>query len=284
MAVTAVLFSLAQCIQRKKLDGQTLITLWVLLLFFYQGIQFAKPMRYFYPIYPMLAVSAGLFAGRFIGRIVSRSEILLRRSLLVGLVGLLLWPFAFVSIYLQPNTRIAASQWIYNNIPKGATIAVEHWDDPLPLCLPAQAGLSDQACNQYTIVTLPVFDADTPEKWQHMDTILAKTDYLILSSNRGYGAIGRAKDRFPQTDAYYRKLFSNESEFALVAQFTSRPIIPIPFLRICLPVTGFSYGINADIVRDCPHHGVSVIDDYADETFTVYDHPKVLIFQKQNNP
>lgn len=245
-----------------------LFLFWIFLFLVYQSLQFAKPMRYFSPIYPMLAIAAGVFAGHSLCWIKKKSP-----HWIIGL--LLLWPLAFLSIYLRPNTRVAASQWIFQNISKGSTLAVEHWDDPLPLCLP------QQPCSQYTILTLPVFDPETPAKWQAINQILETADYLILTSNRGYGAIQREKYRFPETNAHYRNLFSGRSEFAFVIQFTSRPTIPIPFLRICLPVPGFSYGITADTMRDCPSNGVSFIDDYSDETFTVYDHPKVLIFKKE---
>lgn len=251
-----------------------LLLSWTLLLFLYQGVQFAKPMRYFYPVYPMLAVAAGLFAAHILLLIQKRFSHSLIRLFAYSFIGLLLiWPLSFLSVYLRPNTRTAASQWIYNNIPKGATIAVEHWDDPLPLCLP------NKPCNQYQMVTLPLYDPDTPQKWERINALLATSDYLILSSNRLYGSIMGVPEKYPQTNRFYQSLFDGSLGFTNIAQFTSRPNLPIPFLSVCLEVPANSYGIIAKPLEECSGQGVNIVDDYAEESFTVYDHPRVIIFQ-----
>lgn len=262
--------------KKKSIDKQTipmaLLLLWIFLLFGYQSIQFAKPLRYFYPIFPFLAVSSGLFAGRFVGPV--RSGIGN-----IGSIGLLVvflsWPLSFLSIYQRPHTRIAASEWTYDYVPKGSSIAVEYWDDPLPLCLP------NIPCGQYTLLSLPLYDPETPDKWQKINSILGKADYLILSSNRLYGSITSIPARFLQTNRYYQSLFHGSLGFTKIAQFTSRPTIKLPFLSLCVPVPGNSYGIIAKSIEQCTRQGISVIDDYAEESFTVYDHPTVTIWMNQ---
>ena len=47
----------------------------------------------------------------------------------------MLWGWGFLAIYRRPLTRITASRWIYKNIPAGATVANEHWDDALPFSI-----------------------------------------------------------------------------------------------------------------------------------------------------
>ena len=209
-----------------------LLLSWVLLILGYQSFQFAKPMRYLYPIYPALAVFTAMFINKF------------RLYWVVPFV--LIWPIAFISIYTRPHTRVAASTWIYANIPPGSTIAWEHWDDPLPVAL------GERNATQYRLIQLPIFDPETPEKWQKIQDVLAIADYLVLSSNRGYGSIAHAKGRYPQTNAYYQNLFSGRLGFSNSIQFTSRPML----------------------------WGIEIIDDRADESFTVYDHPAVMIFQR----
>ena len=51
--------------------------------------------------------------------------------LVVG--GTAAWGAGFFTIYLRPNTRVAASRWIYDHVPVDSVVANEHWDWGLPL-------------------------------------------------------------------------------------------------------------------------------------------------------
>jgi len=229
-------------------SGVILLVLWVLLLIIYQSMQFAKAMRYFYPIYPAVAILTALCIVKCKHYLHSFS-----RHWIIGLldyltIGLLfIWPLAFVSIYMHPHTRIAASDWVYTNIPTEKTIAWEHWDDPLPL------SRNKNHIGLYQTIQLPMYDPDSETKWKKLTQSLAETDYIILSSNRVYGGVAHAKDRYSITNRYYELLFSNQLGFEKVKEFTSRPTI-----------LGFAF-----------------IDDNAEESFTVYDHPKVTIIMNK---
>jgi YYY domain-containing protein len=122
---------------------------WTLTYFLYMGTRWVKSIRYFLPIYPTLFVLAGwaivflwrrasqYTVGQWVSRSVEggRSAVVGRRrsavnwrqvavATLAALVVLpsLLWAVAFTRIYRQPMTRIAASEWIYDNVPSGATL------------------------------------------------------------------------------------------------------------------------------------------------------------------
>lgn len=274
----AVLVSVARLLRRsvqtKRFDRpMLLIILWTLGIGVYQAVQFTKPMRYFWPIYPTLTVLAGVGIAELLQKILKRHTGGHAVALLVCFV-LLLWPIAFIHMYRVPTTRISANTWIYQHIPQRSTIAWESWDDPLPFPTLGNSPAS------YKTPSLPVFDPDSPKKWQTMTTILQSADYLILSSNRGYGAMGRVRDRYPETFQYYVKLFNGSLGFVPVAQFTSRPFLPVPGLSICITPPGFTYGFVSRPIAQCSPGGISVVDDGADETFTVYDHPTVIIFKK----
>ncbi len=234
-------------------------------VFFYQGIQFAKAMRYFLPLYPPLLILTAFFL---------ESLKLSRPIKLSFLILALIWPLSFVSIYTQPHTRVQASEWIYKNIPAGSQISYEYWDDPLPLNLPQHSS------SIYQGVRFPLYDSETSQKWEQMAQNLNQTNYIILSSNRLYGSITRSPEKYPQTNQFYKSLFDGSLGFTKVAEFTSRPVLPVPFLHICLRPPFTNYGIIAHQNSTCPNFGLNIIDDYADEMFTVYDHPKVIIFQK----
>jgi hypothetical protein len=221
-------------------------------------------MRYFYPLYPFLAVISGWVVYFLWQRL---KNIPLR---IVFVVLLLYWPLAFISIYSRPHTRVQASYWIYQNIPPGSTLSCEYWDDCLPL----------GGNGPYRVIEFPLYDPDTLSKWADVSDRLSQTDYLILSSNRLYGSIMTVPDRYPVAGKFYQDLFAGRLGFIKIAEFTSRPNLPAPFLHICLTPPGISYGKVAYPDQECPLPGISFVDDYADESWTVYDHPKVIIFQK----
>lgn len=255
---------------------EMILLLWILLVIGYQSNQFAKPMRYFWAAYPAISIFAGMGLFELCRLITTKIHAPYLRYFVYSIIGLTLfaWPLAFLSIYSHANTRVAASTWIYTHVPPHSTIAWEHWDDPLPFTI------EPYTPTLYTQIQLPSFDPDDREKTGKIQEVLSQSDYLVLSSNRAYGALKRAKVRFPKTNLFYQQLFAGKLGFRLVAQFVSRPFIPLPIRSTCIHIPGFTYGNLSKPLETCDRRGISVVDDYADETFTVYDHPKVLIFQK----
>lgn len=241
-----------------------LIVTWVGITFAYTGQQWVKTLRYFLQIYPFLALLAGYFLIALWDR-ATKDE---RRipnvrlwsfvpRLVVGLIALvvigytLFWAIAFATIYTRPVSRVAASRWIFANVPRSALLANEHWDDPLPLRIDGR----DPFGGMYRGVMMNWYDEDTPEKRAQALEWIDQADYIILSSNRLSGSIPRLPMRYPLTTQYYAWLFDGTLGFDKVAQFTARPQL----------------------------FGIEINDDDAEEAFTVYDHPKVLIFQKSSN-
>jgi 4-amino-4-deoxy-L-arabinose transferase-like glycosyltransferase len=222
-----------------------IIFLWVLGIFLYQSTQFVKAMRYFIFLYPLLALLAAIGCNFLLDK-----KHMLLKAIIVFII--MIWPISYMSIYSKPHSRVTASQWIYNNISNGSMIVSEYWDDPLPLLLPNQT-------KQFPGEQVSVFEFDTQEKWQKMNDILQRGDYYILSSNRGWGSIPTVPEHFPQTSRFYNDLLKGKTKYKLIAEFTSYPTFP-PFFFEEL----FS---------------VSFPDQWADESFTVYDHPKVMVFK-----
>lgn len=207
------------------------------------GHSAVKFMRYMLPMYPFFIILAGYGLYWF------KLEIKLAAVVFMALV--LVWTLAFVHIYTVPHTRITATKWILNNIPVGSSIAVEHWDDRLPLL----------ESEKYSIQELTLYDLpDDQIKWEHINAVLNSSEYLIIASNRLYvplqklGDCKKYKVCYPETKSYYEKLFGNKLPFKEVAEFSDDPQLPL------LPIR-FS-------------------DQSADESFTVYDHPDIMIFKK----
>jgi hypothetical protein len=224
------------------------LTAWILVYFCFQSVQFVKALRYFYGLYPFWAVYAGLgllWMTEHFKRVSGKALFLIPIFVL-----LMIWPLMYLSIYVQPHSRIVASEWIYENVPDNTRVVNEHWDDGLPLALPGQ---------QKRIIgeQLPVFGQDTPEKWVEIEQLMRPADYYFLTSNRAWGSMMRVPEKYPRQSQYYKDLFAGKTEWKKVAEFTSYPSLEYLGIPLTLP------------------------DDWADETFTVYDHPKVLLFQKR---
>lgn len=251
----------------KKKEGKWAMEIIILsffwMYFFIVGKFAVGFMRYILPLYPLFCLAGGVFLYRVYQKTkqhVSKPLLLITSCLLFLLF--LIWPLSFLSIYSHPNPKVAATQWILNNIPQGKTLAIEHWDDSLPL----------YNQEKYTMFILPLYESDTELKWNGIKRQLNTADYVILASNRLSTPLQKLTDckMLPQgrcytkTAEYYHNLFTNQPAvssngkpliFTKIAEFTNFPTIP--FVNIPIP------------------------DQEADESFTVYDHPKVIIFKKR---
>lgn len=155
-----------------------------------------------------------------------------------------------------------------------APINESSWDDGLPLRMDgydAYGGLYNGNLN------FEMYFDDNADKVARFVSNMTQGDYIFITSNRQWASITRIPERYPLTTEYYRLLigcpagkdiiwcynvakpgeFKGQLGFDLVKVFESYPTIDIPGLL---------------------HWQVD--DQFAEEAFTVYDHPKVLIFKK----
>ncbi len=218
---------------------------WIAFYYLWQGGQFVMTMRYYGLMYGLLAVFAawllvGIYGMRSAVYAQARrmwfftyrpSSIVNRLAwvpLVVVIIGTLLWAFAFTRIYTDPHSRIMASRWIYDNVPPGATITYEEWDDALPLAIDGHTS------QQYKVIkTTPYAEDDltkyigsTDTSGQHVDGLfdeLDQADYVVLTSDRVYDSTKRIPSRYPALMRYYHTLFDGELGFKLVADEHSYP-------------------------------------------------------------
>jgi hypothetical protein len=237
------IYGVIHTVLKKRIFVLIVILLWMGIYVIYQGTQFVQTMRYYLILYPFIALFSGIGVQHFVKKLYSF-------RFAICIVLFVIYPVSFLSIYIQKHTRVEASEWIYTNIPHGSVIAGEHWDDVLPVSFPELSN------SLYTYEQLPVFDQDTEEKWDILYTQMNNADYLVLSSNRGWGSISTLPQRYPRMTRFYTQLFSGETEFQLIKSFSSYPSLKYLGVPVDFP------------------------DYWADEGFTVFDHPQVFIFKK----
>ncbi len=196
--------------------------------------------RYLLPVYPLLA----LWAAAWLTEKAERGRAgRIVRAVVVG--GTAAWALAFASIYTRPHSSVTASRWFHDAVPEGARVLEQDWDEGFPFSFPGRLA------ERYKIVTFGFYEPDSPEKMAKLARELAGTDWVVLQTKRLYGAVTRAPEKFPFTNRAFRLLFAGDLGYTLVHEVASRPSLL----------------------------GIQVPDELADESFTVYDHPKILFFQ-----
>ncbi|NJP07980.1 MAG: DUF2298 domain-containing protein, partial [Chloroflexaceae bacterium] len=237
---------------------------WVGFYFGWQGGQFAITMRYVLPLYGALVLFTAWLLVRCwdhrhdlgqhlgLGWLRPLGLTLAVTLPVVVVLGTLAWAYAFSRIYTIPHSRVQAAHWVLDHVPPGSYLTTEGWDDPLPLQV---RGPNPWGTSYFSVDTQP-YSEDEPGKYFTPETglldQLEQADYVVLTSNRVYDSTRRLPMRYPATMRYYHHLFAGNLGFELVADIHSYPRL----------------------------FGIDIPDQSAEEAFTVYDHPRVLIFQK----
>jgi YYY domain-containing protein len=157
-------------------------------------------------------------------------------------------------------------------ILQGAAIANEGaWDDGLPVRLDGHDGFGGI---YQPGLNFDMYEDDNPNKLARFLSILDQAEYLLISSNRQWGSLPRLPERFPMTAEYYRRLLGCPPERSI--SWCYNVAKPGDFQGDL----GFEL---AEVFQSDPQLGPYRLNDqFAEEAFTVYDHPKVFIFKKQD--
>ncbi len=114
-----------------------LVWIWGVGYFAWQSTIWNPTMRYFLPAYPALSVIAAWGLEVLLRHPRRRWRGLARVAGLLVLGGTAAWAWAFVQIYTRPHTRMAASRWIFQNIPGPVNLVLETpagaRQEPLPV-------------------------------------------------------------------------------------------------------------------------------------------------------
>ena len=170
--------------------------------------------------------------------------------------------------YLLLQVEGSAVLGIYNSI----TALESTWDDALPVGL--------YGYNQFDYINgiygnhlnMELYWDDNSEKLDRLTSILDQADAIFISSNRQWGTIPRVPERYPLTSQFYRSLIGcPEEKDILWCYAVAEP-------HMFQGELGFE--LTAVFQNDPTLGNLKINDQLAEEAFTVYDHPKVLIFEK----
>ena len=215
------------------------------------GVAEVKFLRYLEPLAPVFAVAAALALVWLADALRTGGLIWVPRATTIAVLVIAAgWTAAFMSIYSHEHPRLAASRWIYGQIPPGSTLTAEYWDDALPRGLgfgysPASFGLG--------LVTLDLYrDLPPPEASEAIFAAISEADYVVQSSRRVEAAVAAAPWRYPVQGRFFDQLARGSLGYALAAEFRRPP----------------SLG------------GLAFDDRGADESFLNYDHPNVEVYRR----
>jgi YYY domain-containing protein len=250
----------------KRTAGPWMILVaWVIVYFAVVGSFYVKYMRYTLPIYPFLVLMGAALLLVLLQFVKDRGykNIVIRAlpyaAIVLVLAGTIFQGLALLNVYSVTSTRIQASEWIYQHIKPGSVLTYEQWDDPLPFpvgnnspYIYPQATYKDSSGQTQT--GLDLYDDDTVQKAQTIASMLAQTDLITMATDRLDKSIPRLPARYPLTIHYYQLLFSGQLGFHLAAEFSDRPNL----------------------------FGIVLNDSGADESYSVFDHPTVKLFERDN--
>ncbi|MCL4560459.1 MAG: DUF2298 domain-containing protein [Chloroflexi bacterium] len=143
---------------------------WTGAFFAYESLQWVSTMRYFMLIYPTLGLFAAWGIIRLwdngahvqqvvIGRVRQIPGKWLRTAgILAGVIvvgGTFAWAFAFTRIYTRTETRLAASQWIYQNVPGPIELQLQTPQGQINEPLPVHSGATVSIGQSYVIAFKP---------------------------------------------------------------------------------------------------------------------------------
>jgi YYY domain-containing protein len=162
---------------------------------------------------------------------------------------------------------------IYGSAPANES----SWDDALPYPI---KGITPYAADQYSGIyrgdlNFELYWDDNEVKLDRFLSTLDQADTIFISSNRQWGTTTRVPERYPLTSVYYRMLMGCPEGKDLVWCYNvAEPGMFTGRIGFELAQTFTSY----------PNLGsLRFNDQFAEEAFSVYDHPKVLIFRKTAN-
>lgn len=179
-----------------------LLWAWTAAYFGWQSLQFNPTMRYQLPVYPLLAMMAAWAVTSYKLQVTSYGSRIANYALrIAGVIVLVLtafWAFAFHGIYLRDETRIAASRWIFENVPGPINLQIQTANGNYQQPIPFPYGGFIQASAPYATTIIPKRDGNlTGVTLAHVANVAAAPARMTLTVALDGNAIASASAEVP---------------------------------------------------------------------------------------
>ena len=239
-----VIYSVFLVIKNKFKQKELIIVLSAFLIFFISSsFLFAKWTRFIIPAVPFFAV----FTGYMISRI--KDKRLYKLTIMSVLSFSLVWSLMFFQIYMNQDVRLQANDWVNENLPQQSIVLTEAGN---MIEIPVSGSFTKHSFDFYHL-------DENPELRPRLIDRLVEVNYFIVQSRRMFYNHQRLPDMYPLTNRFYEKLFNEELGFKKIAEFNSYPKLEIGKWKL------------------------EIRDEGAEETWTVFDHPVVRVYEKTHN-
>jgi hypothetical protein len=235
--------------QRQR--ASALMALWCGLHFLLIGQFQTRAVRYLVPMLPFLA----LFAGALIAEAWQAPWPWLRRvgkvvAVLV-VTHLVVKGVAFARLYTVEDSRLQASRWVAQHVPRGSPVGVEGG------AFSMRGLVSEQGYQQIGLDVMRLFYT-TPylscrAQLYYLQQWLQRMDYLVVIDVNRHAQFTAVPERFPILAGLYQRLAAGELGFDQIQRFKVYPEVL----------------------------GIEFQDDSAEPSFLGYDHPAVWVFKSR---
>lgn len=248
LLLPSVIYVLYKGVKKKNLTYLSIV-IFFLILFLPNTLLFAKWTRYLVPLLPFMYFIIAVGTVDFLDTLPKKLKVL--KIEVIGIMVLISAGFAISymsATFLKQDSRITASKWASQSIPRDAKILSEVYD------------LGITPFNAYfpNISLFNFYDLESnSDKKIELEEQLKNADYIILPGQRILRSRMINKDMFPQGYNFYSNLISGKLEFKKIYETPCDMFCRITYLGD--PIFRF------------------------EETASVFDRPTVLIFKKGSN-
>ena len=223
--------------------------------------------RYGVPLVPALAVMAGALSADLLARPAWRRVSQVATAVVVA--ATVLYAAAYMNVFIKPDSRLAASEFLLRRVPEGSRILVEpsHNIPPTGSYLTKPDfnvdyvlwGRDSERRDYYHLFGLDTYrwlydPRPLPEeKRAYIEDRLAQVDYIVIDDT-----FLQFYEHLPASEhgvvkQYYQDLFAGRLDFQLMRSFKVYPRL----------------------------FGIDINDDAAELSFRLFDHPRVFVFARQ---
>lgn len=245
-----------------------LAALFPIAYFLLAGRTIAPFIRYAVPLAPALAVAAAVLCVDLINRPRLRRAGLALTTVVVATTAL--YAAAYLNVFRQKDSRLAASEYLRVRVPAGANVLIEpsHNTPPIGSYFTAPSFYKDYVLwrgghrnDYFHLVGLDPYEflyrpRPDSEKRQHIAERLAAVDWIVIDDTyvEFYKHLPEAQHGVVKQ--YYQDLLGGRLGFNLQRTFKVYPSL----------------------------FGLDIVDDRAELTFRLFDHPRIFIFRRASPP